>query len=261
MIVRSPPMLTPIQANLKKRVPLSLETLREVYIDESSQTKHRYLVLGGLIVDHLAARAFEEALRAARLPDLPAGEMKWTKVSQAKLPAYIRAVDTFFCDFEYSHYLDAHMLVVDMTKINDKLYNKGSREIGFNKEMFQLCMKFWRLYRTSLFHVYPDRRSTPQPPEELRLILNRKSAETNPSRDWPFRRLHFRDSKELQCLQLIDVLIGAVAFKLNGHYDQPNASPAKRALCDHILGRGNVHDVTRDTATAGRFTIWHRRLR
>lgn len=254
-------MPPPEEAPVKKRMPPSPETLREVYIDESSQTKHRYLVLGGLIVDHLAAKDFEAALRAARMPELPQGEMKWTKVSLTKLPAYIRAVDTFFCEFNYPHYLDVHILVVDMQRVKDKLYNKGSREIGFNKEMFQLCMKFWRIYRNSLFHVYPDRRDTPQSPEELRLILNRKSLEKNPNRDWPFRRIHFRDSKELQCLQLIDILIGAVAFKLNGHYDMPDASPAKRALCDHILGRGYVHDVTRDTATAGRFTIWHRQLR
>lgn len=243
-----------------RQPPPAPEHVANIYVDESSQTKHRYLVLGGIIVPSVDHSAVSALIAEARLPELPKGEMKWTKVSKSKLAAYKRAVDAFFTGIDDFSTLDFHCLVVDTYKIDDKRFNEGSRDIGFNKEIYQLLMKFRRLYR-GLFHVYPDRRSTSQRTEDLRLILNRGSAKKGDGRDWPFRRVHFRDSDQELVLQIVDILIGAVAFKLNGHDRAENASPAKIDLCEHILSRAKVKDVTRDTSTAGQFTIWHRRLR
>jgi hypothetical protein len=97
--------------------------------------------------------------------------------------------------------------VVDATKLDHNRYNQGSREIGFNKEVYQLLLKCGRLYGGN-FHVYLDRRSTGAPTEELRLILNRGIRKRGDRRDWPYRRLHFRDSHEVEALQLADLLVG-----------------------------------------------------
>ena len=70
--------------------------LAEVYIDESSQTNHRYLVLGGVIAETSDVQVASESIAQARLPELPSGTMKWGKVSRSKLAAYIRVVDRFF---------------------------------------------------------------------------------------------------------------------------------------------------------------------
>lgn len=232
----------------------------DVYIDESSHTNHRYLVLGGIIAATADVRDICGRLAAARLPELPCGVMKWTKVSQAKLPAYLRCVDTFF-DLQRERTLDFHCLVVDTSRLKHSLYNKGSREIGFNKEVYQLTMKFGRLYK-SLLHVYPDRRTTNQSTEDLRLMLNRGIKKHYADiRDWPFRRLQFREPDDCLLLQMTDLLTGAVAFRTNGHHLAANASEAKVRLSQHILTRAGVRDVQRDTAIRGRFTIWHRRLR
>jgi hypothetical protein len=238
-----------------------LSAFDEIFLDESSQTKHRHFLIGGVILHAEQSSALEEAIARARLPELPSGEMGWTKVSRTKLPAYRRVVDLFFDNGEGFSPFEFHSLAVDTHKLRDGVFNEGSRSIGFNKEIFQLCMKFGRLYGGRLFHVYPDQRNTDQSPDELRLILNRAIRNKGDGRDWPFRRVHFRDSSSLQVMQLVDVLLGAIAFRLNGHYDRPDASPAKQELCDHILGRGRVGDVTRDTAVTGKFTLWHRTLR
>jgi hypothetical protein len=235
--------------------------IRELYIDETSQTKHRYLVLGGIILNHTYIDLLYERLWDARGEDLPRGELKWTKVSRTKLPAYIRFVDVFFAGLDNFSTLDMHSIVIDTHKVDDKRFNSGSRDIGFNKEVYQLCMKFWRIYRGVVFHAYPDHRNTSQIPEDLRNLLNHKCNLSHRQLDWPFRRLHFRDSKKEQALQLVDVLIGAIAFKLNGHYDQLGASEAKRELCDYVLGRAGIQDPFVDTAKVGRFTIWHRQLK
>jgi hypothetical protein len=243
------------------RQPPDDAEISNIYIDETSQTKHRYLVLGGMIMPKVGCGEFEEAFRHARLPELPHGEMKWTKVSRSKLPAYQRVVDLFFDRASVETHPHFHSLVVDTLKIDDATYNEGDREAGFNKEVYQLLLKIRRLYREPLFHVYPDYRSTPSSTEELRLIVNRGSAKKGDLRDWPFRRIHFRDSKDEAFLQIVDILIGALAFPLNGHDKAINASQAKCALSDHVIRRAPILDVFRDTTVRGWFTIWHRRLR
>ncbi len=74
------------------RVPATEDKLSEIYIDETSQTKHHYLVLGGIIVHKSYLERFSDIIRRARSPELPHGEMKWEKVSRSKLPAYKRVI-------------------------------------------------------------------------------------------------------------------------------------------------------------------------
>ena len=230
----------------------------EIYIDESSQSKHRFLVLGSVTVGLQESDKLNDLIAKARLPDLPAKEAKWTKVSRTKLPAYMRIVDTLFDNDDLAHF---HCLTVDTTQLDHARFNEGNREIGFNKEIYQLARKCSRLYSTSLFHVYPDKRETNQTPDVLRDILNHGCRKGGDKRDWPFRRCQFRDSAKTLPLQLTDILTGSIAYQLNGHHTVKGASPAKIALSEHILKRAGIADITRDTARAGPFTVWHRKLR
>lgn len=177
------------------------------------------------------------------------------------MAAYKRVIDVFFDNDQRIPQLDFHSLHVDTTRIDHRRFNSGSREIGFNKEIYQLLTKCSRLYRSSYFHCYPDKRTTSSSTEELRLILNRGARKSSDGRDWPFRRLAFRDSAKSLSLQMVDVLLGAIAFKLNGHYDAVGASPAKRELSDYILSRGRVRDPVAGTGRTGKFTIWARQLK
>jgi len=186
--------------------------------------------------------------------------MKWNKVSKSKLMAYERVVDGFFDRPQFSD-VHFHSLVVDTHGQDHALYNEGSREIGFNKEIYQLASKFARLYGDRLFHLYPDERETNQRPEDLRTILNFGRRKAGDPRDWPFRRCHFRDSKSSPMLQLVDIMIGALAFHLNGHINQKDASEHKARLSKYILHRAGIADPFKDTAISGKFTIWHRQLR
>ena len=187
--------------------------------------------------------------------------MKWEKVSRSKLPAYKRVVDVFFDGSDDCQPMQFHSVVVYMPKIKDRLYNSGSREVGFNKDVYQLCMKFGRLYKSRLFHVYPDQRATKNSTENLRQILNFSMRKKADKRDWPYRRIHFQDSKKLYALQIVDILIGGIAYRLNRHHLKDGASATKTELSRYILERANIRDVHRDTAVAGKFTIWRRQLR
>jgi hypothetical protein len=242
-----------------KRIPSDPASIREIYIDETSQTKHRYLLLGALCAPLLSRNACEDAFASARLPGLPFGELKWAKVSNSKLLYYQRIADMFFEHDAFSS-TDFHCVVVDTQKIDDKSFNEGNREIGFNNEIYQAACKCARLYR-GLFHLYPDERQTNQRPSDLRQILNWGRRKSGDTRDFPFRRCQFRDSKKVIQLQIVDILLGALAYHVNGHAQNPEASAARIELSQHILRAARITNVMKDTATAGKFTIWHRRLR
>lgn len=237
-----------------------LNDLWDIYVDESSQTKNRYLVLGSIILPTSLVPSANASLQAARLPELPNGELKWGKVSKSKYVAYRRYADTFF-DSASLDRAKFDTLVVNTSQLDHNRFNEGSRDIGFNKELYNLATKCARLQRTGLFHLYPDYRDTNQRPEELRNILNYGRHKNGDGRDWPFRRCQFRDSAKTPLLQLVDVLLGALAYGVNKHYEQDNASPSKRDLARHILRRAGIKDLQRDTTTDGKYTVWHRRLR
>jgi hypothetical protein len=242
-----------------KRESPDPSSIREIYIDETSQTKHRYLLLGAVTLPLLKQSAAVAAIEQARVPELPKGEMKWGKVSPSKLVAYCRVVNAFF-EHRDMHDAHFHCIVIDTSRIDDKHFNEGSREIGFNKEIYQLASKCARLY-PSLFHLYPDRRETTQRPEELRQILNSGRRKQGDRRDWPFRRCQFRDSKTTPLLQMTDILLGSVAYQVNQHDRAANASQAKQSLSLHVLKSAGVADPLRDTTVSGKFTIWHRQLK
>jgi hypothetical protein len=239
------------------RVPAKPDDILEIYVDESSQNKHRYLVLGAVVVQLTNSQIINDLIAKARLPELPFNEIKWTKVSTAKLPAYTRVVDVLFDRPDELHF---HSLFVDTTKHNHKKFNQGDSEMGFNKEVYQLANKVGRMYDAYYFHLYPDYRDTKSLPEELRLNLNRGAAKRGDERDWPIRRCQFRDSKQIQILQLVDVIVGAIAFQLNGHDKVQDANPAKIVLAKYVMQRAGIADILKGTARTGKFTVWPRLL-
>ena len=171
----------------------------------------------------------------------------------------MRLVDSFWDD-EVIRSLHFHSLFVDTSKQDHRKFNSGDKEIGFSKEIYQLVRKFGRLY-PDLFHVYLDERETSHDLEELRTIFNRGIAKHGDTRDWPFRRCHFKNSKQCHLLQMADIFIGAIGYQLNGHISAKDASPAKIELSNYILGRANISDPLKGTLPKGKFTIWPRILR
>lgn len=111
-----------------------MEDLWDIYVDESSQTKNRYLVLGSILIPTALVPTANAALQSARLPELPFGELKWGKVSKAKYEAYQRYADRFFDNASLAP-AKFHSLVVDTSQLDHKRFNEGSREIGLNKRV------------------------------------------------------------------------------------------------------------------------------
>lgn len=244
----------------------------QVFIDESSQTKHRYLVMGGVCIPLAYAAAFEADLMEKRddttplvKPDGVPKLMKWEKATAYNLPAYKRFVDAFFTfpmrfKLPISKPLDTHCIAVDTSKKTLKATGDGDVEIGFAKEFYFLCVPtIGNRLKRGLFHLYPDRRTTNRSLSEAQNIMNAGARKYSKRSDWPYRELKFADPENKQALQLVDILIGAIAYHLNGHYQNPSANRAKKELCDHVLKWAKITNPAVNTPWyRSRLTILHR---
>lgn len=252
--------------------PEEADRFYQVYIDESSQTKHRYMLLGGLCIPLDYAAAFEADIMAHRDETIPVTRpdgtpriIKWEKLNSYNLKAYTRIIDAYFTfpmrhNMPLSKVLETHCLAVDTSKKTLKDTGGGDVEIGFAKEFYFLCVPIiGKRLKNALFHLYPDRRDTRQSLQEARNIMNAGARKYDGRNDWPYRELKFEDPERKQALQVVDIIIGAIAFKLNGHFDKPEAKEAKKQLCAHILKRAKIFDPFKTTGFhLKRVSIMHR---
>lgn len=233
-------------------LPEEADKFCDVFIDESSQTGHRYLVLGALVIPYTHVDQFNADIIAARngtkiqvyKDDGTFKVMKWDKVSKYSLDAYKAAV-TATVSFKRRHNMSTlkdmgvHCVAVDTSARPLQATGEGNRDVGYDKELYFLCtVSVANRYRDKLFHLYPDRRDTAQPLKESMAILNhgvhKFASKKGGSETYPFRRLKFGDPETCLGLQVVDIFIGAMAYKLNRHYEKLDANPAKKELCDHI---------------------------
>ncbi|MGB1560060.1 MAG: DUF3800 domain-containing protein [Sinimarinibacterium flocculans] len=231
----------------------------EIYADESSQNSHRFLLLGALAVRKNSSAEIADALMSVREKHaLSRHEIKWGRVSTCKLEGYKAIAD---CLFEYvrTDAIHIHTMAVDTWTFNHNKHSSGDHEAGFNKLIYQLLLHKAgiRYGATCRLDVHLDHRKTSQQPSDLRRMLNAGAAQRG-IKTHPFRHVGFRDSKECGLIQACDLVIGSIAYRKNGHYSQPVANPAKKAMVKHLL------DLIRDCQPhhpqkkeAKRFTFWN----
>jgi hypothetical protein len=247
----------------RNREPREFERhlFHDAYIDETSQSGPRFLAIGGIVITRKYAEEFERAIIAARGTRLPLHhpngnirEIKWRSCGNGDFEAYKNVVDTFF-DFQKTMEASTantckfHCTVVD-THVPGRSYSVGEKgQAGFSMALHYHClMVVGSFYKQRLFHFYLDERTTSpeNTPAQSGFKLNRALMKDGDKRDYPIRRMQFRNSKKLQALQLTDVLLGALTYRFNRHYKAEDANADKKLLCDYILDRGGVTAHLRD---------------
>ena len=232
--------------------------MHHVYADESYKDTHKFLVLGGLVLDERELPLIEKDLAAVRQKHRKeTSEVKWSKSRKGNLQFYKDFLQIFF-DRAVKDELHFHCMYIDTFTFNHTRFNKGSGEIGFNKLIFQLLLhKFGRRYgKNDSIFVYLDDRDSKDDPETIRPMLNSSLA-----RDWgnatrPFRGLQFRKSHECELIQLNDLLIGAVGFRKNKRHHAPNVASHKVELARHIAIELLKIEGNPESMNAKRFTVW-----
>ena len=148
--------------------PHEAKSFEEVYIDETSQTGHRFLVIGGIVIPYHFSELFKETIQEARKPRLTAEveggtklrEIGWKTVGKGDFDAYKKVVDAYF-GFSQKHIRSSldnfHFLcsVID-TQVKGRTYAGVRGKVGFNREIYFHCMSVARNHKDKLFHVYPE---------------------------------------------------------------------------------------------------------
>ncbi|MEW5799103.1 MAG: DUF3800 domain-containing protein [Bacteroidota bacterium] len=239
--------------------------LYHIYCDESRQSKDRYMVLGGIVMEHTEILRFADTMKKFRQEQKMTAELKWSKVSTQKLPEYKRFVDYFFA-LNNTNYIHFHSIIIDNHQVNHKKFNKGDKELGFYKFFYQLLLHcFGKIYCTSTnnvrLFVHLDNRQTKYKLSTLKTILNNGMAKKFSILYRPFVAVEPVESKISDLLQISDIILGAMGYQKNGYHLLAESKKGKIELAEYIASSAGLKTLTENTLKSNqRFTIWNFRL-
>jgi hypothetical protein len=216
----------------------------EVYSDERrvSESGQRYLFLGGVVCTQTGRDRLLKSLDDVRNRYQRQSEMKWTKVSISYLEFYKAWVDVFFDDpFSRFSILNIDLSSRDWNSFTPRPGHRASLDDRLASAFYQyLLVTFGPLQETKRWSVYPDAGlfSCDTVLDRVEILFNKTYKRAfGPQRSRIIRLARARNSHRTDLIQLADVLLGALSFRLL--CTQPD-SPARRQLacyCSERLDR------------------------
>lgn len=197
-----------------------------IYCDESTHLPNDgqpYMVLGAIVCP--ASRSREVAVRLREIrgkhgmrPDF---EIKWTKVSPAKLAFYLDVIDYFFDDDD----LNFRAVVAPKQGLDHERFNQ-THDDWYYKMMFYLIRNV--LPAQDEAFIYLDKKDTngQEKINRLRKVIANAEYDFNYKN---IRRLQIVESHHVGLLQLADLLIGAINYA--------NRNDATSAAKQHLIKR------------------------
>ena len=207
-----------------------------LYVDESS-LNHRYLVIGGISFTPRREEILASRIRSFRDNTGMYGELKWRKVSRAKLREYCEFVDIFFND----RYPRFRCIVIDTRGKIWRLWREEDRRTAFYKAYY-ILLKGHMSFLDFRYRVFCDKVGgvkSEQEFQKLRYFINRYLGYPKWNRSSYISSITLVDSKECSFIQLVDILVGSVAAAWNKQI----TSKAKLTLLQHICNRVHVHSI------------------
>lgn len=237
-----------------------------IYCDESRQTSHRYMVLGGFVIHQDEVEQFKSTMAGFRHEMNMHAELKWQKVSNGKLSEYKRFIDYFFA-LNNTDIVHFHCVVFDTHQINHKAHNSGNKETGFYKFYYQLLFHcFAKNYLSESNDVrliiHLDERTTSYKLNDLKDVLNNGIKKHLKITNKRILSVQPVDSKNHDISQIADIILGAIGFQKNGYDLLSGSSKAKIDIADYIARGAGIYDLKESTRFGViRFKIWNFRFK
>lgn len=210
-----------------------------IYCDESNHLESQAIspmILGAIYAPKEKIKAANKRIREIKEKNgLPVKtEIKWVKVSPKKVQFYLDAIDYFF-DNDDLHF---RAIIIDKKTLKHKDF-KQSHDQFYYKMYFELLSKI--LDPQLKYHIYVDIKDTQgsRKVKKLRDVLCNNMYDFDGTIIHKIQQVH---SKEVEILQLTDVLIGALQF-LNR---TDVKSEAKKQIIERIKARSG-YDLHRST--------------
>lgn len=194
------------------------------------------------------------ALLDARRVGGALGEVKWSKASAKKLPAYQALVDIFF-DLPGVCF---RALVVDQDQVDLDQYHGGDPERAYWVFYYMLLAKW--LLRNNSYTLYLDYKPCPEAGNQRAKLLAKYVGNYLTSRGGSIDGVHVVSSRHSHLSQLADVLTGAVAADANSAL---KSGSAKEALARHVATRRGQPSASTPTwgSHVSKFNVFRINLR
>lgn len=226
-----------------------------IYCDESchlENDKQKAMVLGAIKCPKDQRLRISKEIKAIKQRhNLPADfEIKWTKVSEAKLPFYLELVNYFFLAPELSF---RALIIPDKSRLRHGDFGH-SHDVFYYKMYFLLLNVM--LENSNTYNVYLDIKDTQGSHKVAKLheVLANANYDFDRGMIQKIQQVH---SHEAEHLQLADLLIGALGYLHRGL----TSSPAKLQIIKRIQELSHL-SLTQNTLPSARkfnLLVWEAR--
>lgn len=176
-----------------------------IYCDESTHIendKQPYMILSYISTPYHLLKIHNKNIRKLKIEHFYRGEMKWSSLSKSQFAFYEAIIKYFF-----ENDLKFRAIVINKSKLDHKAYNQSHSEF-YDKMYYQLLYK--KIDPENNYNIYIDIKDTYSylKARSLKTYLEKKHNK--------IRTLQIIRSYESELMQLTDVLMGAINYKLRG---------------------------------------------
>lgn len=189
-----------------------------LYCDESTHIEgdeFPYMLLSFVSTSYPQLKIHNEKIRSIKRKHFFRGELKWSKLSKSQYECYKDIVEYFFAtDLRF------RAIIIDKSQLNHSIFNQTHNDF-YDKMYFQLLNH--KLNPNDTYNIFLDIKDTHS-------YNKAKSLKSYLERDYRnIRTLQIIRSYESELMQLTDVLMGAINYKLRGY--------------DKVIAKNNLIDL------------------
>lgn len=175
------------------------------YCDESTHIENDgqpFMILSYVSCAINQIEIHSKTIRSLKIKHFFQGEMKWSSLSKSQYPFYNDIIKYFFAtDLEF------RAIIIDKSQLKHHDFNQSHHDF-YDKMYYQLLSK--KIFPENFYNIYIDRKDTQS-------FRKAKSLKKYLERDYfNIRNLQDIQSFESELMQLTDVIMGAINYKLRG---------------------------------------------
>lgn len=227
-----------------------------IYCDESCHLEssqispeNRFMVLGGIACsDDNKLAVFDQIKKLKKENGLQHfSEIKWTKISHAKISAY-KALINYFFDSEM---LSFRAVIIDKERLDHQRFNH-SHEQFYYKMYWQMLE--WFIDPNNCYHIYLDIKDT----QGYLKVKKLHEVLCNSRHDFDrsvIKKIQEVRSHEIPLIQLTDLIVGAVSYA--NRYSFGGQSEAKQEIINLIKKRSSLSLLRSTSLGARKLNLFH----
>lgn len=228
--------------------------------DSSSHRGARYMVAGGVALQPKRYADISAAIGGIKEAAGITSESKWSKFRGGERTSGYKAVIDLFYSLLDINQIHFHCMIAEFGKFSHKAFPSGGPETSVNKMYSQIIIhRICRIYAKRCYiFVYPDKGNDSRDLPRFQGWIN-WAAHDRYGVEHRLCLIEPTNSEKCDILQMVDVIIGGIAYRCNFHGSGiANVAPHKAELAAYILSKAQRETWLRNTApNARRMTVWN----